>query len=382
MPSIAIEIILTVGAVAAVFSSLLFMLAYRGWMKALRQPPARDDGRAVSVVIAAHDEARNIGALLEALCAQDAAKQDFEVVVVDDRSTDQTGAIARAFAGRLDLRVQRVEATPPDVSPKKHALHLGISEARHDTILLTDADCVPGPFWIKGMRESFSSGADAVVGLAPLDAAAPLDAGASRGLAASYAAFESRRTTMLAVAAAASGLPYMASGRSWGFTRAVYTRSGGLPPLYAQLGGDDDLLLQRLVAAGCRVGTCTRKDAMVRSATPADWRALFVQKMRHYRVSSAYRGRAALLLGAFVAAELLVPLLAVVLTVLIEGPARVLPLLFWLWKLWYDTNFLAHAVKWMDGNSRRLPLALSEGLHIFFSALTGFTSFVKPPHWK
>lgn len=371
-----IDILLALGALAAVFSSLLFMLAYRGWMKALRQPHPRGDGRRVSVVVAAHDEAGNIAALLEALRTQDAPKENFEVVVVDDRSADPTGAIARDFAKRLDLRVLRVDETPPGVSHKKHALHLGIAEARHDTILLTDADCVPEPFWIQGMCESFSSGADVVIGLAPLDGAA------MRGSAAAYAAFESRRTAMLAVAAAASGLPYMASGRSWGFTREAYARSGGLPPLAAHLGGDDDLLLQRMVAAGCRVGTCTRKDAMVRSSPPADWRSLFVQKMRHYRVSSAYRGRAALLLGAFVGTELLVPLIVIAMTVQIDGPARVLPLLFWLWKLWYDTNFLAHAAKWMNGNSRRLPLAFYEGLHIFFSALTGFTSFVKPPRWK
>lgn len=386
------EILIAVGALAAVTSSLFFVFTYRGWMRAVRQLPAAGTAehsslRAVSVVIAAHNEEARLPALLEALTAQEGVRETeapggqtrvaWELIIVDDRSTDRTADIALSFSDTLPLRVLRVEETPPGVSPKKFALHAGITAARFDAVLLTDADCVPGPHWIAGMREAFDASADVVLGLAPLRV--PSHAIASG--AARYAAFESRRTMALSIAAAASGLPYMASGRSWGFTRSVYARCGGLPALYGHLGGDDDLLLQRMTAAGAQVGTCTRQDAIVFSDAPATWRALWRQKLRHYRVSAAYRGRAALLLGVFVAGELLAPLIACALAVLLDGPARLLPPVFWLWKLWYDTGFLSHAFRWTAGEPRRAALAFREGMHIFLSAFTGFASFVKPSRW-
>lgn len=387
------EILIAAAVLCAVTSSLFFVFTYRGWMRALRQlrvrPSAANEQRAqkpgvsvpavsvpaVSVVIAAHDEEANIAALMDALCAQDYASDLYEVILVDDRSKDRTADIALSYLDRLNLRVLRIEETPPGVSPKKFALHEGISAAAQEIVLLTDADCVPRSGWIAGMVEAFSQPADAVIGLAPLTVRG------RRTAAAEYAMFESRRTAALAIAAAAAGLPYMASGRSWAFTRTMYTRCGGLPALYEHLGGDDDLLLQRMVASGAKVGTCTRQDAIVESAALESWSALFRQKQRHYRVSSAYRGRAAFLLAIFVLTELLTPLLVIALSFVLTGPARLLPLVFWLWKLWYDTGFLMYAFKWMSGETSRLPLVFSEGMHIFFSALTGFTSFVKPPRW-
>lgn len=386
------EILIAVGALAAVTSSLFIVFTYRGWMRAVRQLPGSGKTehasiRAVSVVIAAHNEEARLPALLAALAAQEGVREAetlgaqthgaWELIIVDDRSTDRTADIALSFSDTLPLRVLRVEETPSGFSPKKFALHTGITAARFDTVLLTDADCVPGSRWIAGMRDAYTGATDVVLGLAPLRV--PSHAAASG--AARYAAFESRRTMMLSIAAAASGVPYMASGRSWGFTRAMYERAGGLPALSGHLGGDDDLLLQRMTATGARVGTCTRQDAIVFSDTPATWGALWRQKLRHYRVSAAYRGRASMLLGVFVGTELLTPLIAFALVALLDGPARLLPPFFWLWKLWYDTGFLVHAFKWSAGESRRPALAFREGMHIFLSAFTGFASFVKPSRW-
>jgi hypothetical protein len=161
----------------------------------------------------------------------------------------------------------------------------------------------------------------------------------------------------------------------------MYEKCGGLPSLYSHVGGDDDLLLQQMLRHHAQVGICVRQDAMVFSAAPLTWRNLFRQKLRHYRVSASYRGRTALLLATFVVSETAAPIAVIALTLLMNGPERVLPLVLWLWKLWYDSGFLVHAVRWTDGHVGRLRLAFWEGLHIFFSAFTGFTSFVKPPRW-
>lgn len=368
-----ISTLYAIAVLAAVLSSFFFVFIYRGWLLSLRMPTERPKPQPVTVVIAAHNEADTLPDLLHALDVQEYPRELLEIIVVDDRSTDGTAQAATTAAPALPLRILRIDETPAGISPKKWALHHGIQAASNETLLLTDADCVPRPGWIRGMTALIIGEEQVVMGLAPLSGGS--------SIAGSFAAFESRRTMTLAAAAATSGVPYMVSGRSWGFHRRLYERCGGLPALYSHLGGDDDLLLQRMLRYQGTLRVCVQQEAMVYSDPPATWRALVRQKQRHYRVSAAYRGRPALLLGAFVFSETLTPLAAIALTALMPGPERMLPLLFWLWKLWYDTGFLLHAFRWMEGDARRIPLVFREGFHIFFSTLNGVISFVKPQRW-
>lgn len=93
----------------------------------------------VSLLIPARNEAQSIGAALEAALANEGV--DFEVIVLDDHSTDQTAAIVRQFAER-DRRV-RLESAPPLPSGwcgKQHACHALSKLARHDLLVFIDAD--------------------------------------------------------------------------------------------------------------------------------------------------------------------------------------------------------------------------------------------------
>jgi chlorobactene glucosyltransferase len=96
----------------------------------------------VSVIVPARDEERNIKACVTSLLAQD--YDNFEVIVVDDGSTDATPAIlarlARTPEGQRRLRVARVEELPPGWAGKPHALHTGTRIASGEWLLFTDAD--------------------------------------------------------------------------------------------------------------------------------------------------------------------------------------------------------------------------------------------------
>lgn len=360
-------------ALSAVISSLFFVLIYNGWRRAVQTPPGRTPGESVTVVVAAHNEARHLPALLTALREQSLPREQLHIIVVDDRSTDSTRDILEEHGSGLNLHIHHVDAVPEGVSPKKYALHHGISAAATDIVLLTDADCEPESDWAASMLRVFDSGNDVVVGLAPLRG--------EHAAAGRYGAFESRRTMATMSAAAAWKRPYMATGRSWGFRKSLYKKVGGLEALYAQLGGDDDLLLQRLSAAEATVGVCTEPGSFVYSDAPQAWSTLFRQKLRHYSVSSSYRGAAAILLGLFVATELLVPISAVALMLILPGWQKLIPPLFWIWKLWYDSGFLVAAFKWMRGETGRLTLAKWEAFHIFHAVFVGILSYLKRPRW-
>jgi cellulose synthase/poly-beta-1,6-N-acetylglucosamine synthase-like glycosyltransferase len=98
----------------------------------------------VSVVIAARNEARRIGQGLQSVLAQDYPNLEF--IVVDDRSTDETGRILDHAANRDSrLRVVHVADVPTGWLGKTHALHLGAARATGDLLLFTDADVIMEP---------------------------------------------------------------------------------------------------------------------------------------------------------------------------------------------------------------------------------------------
>lgn len=101
----------------------------------------------VSIILPARDEERNIRRCVESLLEQD--YDNFEVIVVDDGSTDNTAAILENIAethpqGKR-LWILHVRELPAGWAGKPHAIHCGVQEAQGKWLLLTDADTWHAP---------------------------------------------------------------------------------------------------------------------------------------------------------------------------------------------------------------------------------------------
>ncbi|HEU4995029.1 MAG TPA: glycosyltransferase family 2 protein [Gemmatimonadaceae bacterium] len=136
------------GGVALVALGALAQLVW-GWLDIpsladVPAPPAWTRRPRVSVIVAARDEERHILAAVTALLGQD--YPDYQVVVVDDRSSDRTSEII-ARVSRQDARVRalRVNELPDGWLGKNHALHLGAESADGELLLFADADVVLEP---------------------------------------------------------------------------------------------------------------------------------------------------------------------------------------------------------------------------------------------
>lgn len=98
----------------------------------------------VSLIVAARNEAQNIREALRSHLAQDYA--DYELIVINDRSEDETGHILDAMAiGDSRLTVVHLDSLPSGWLGKNHALYLGAKKASGDLLLFTDADIVMAP---------------------------------------------------------------------------------------------------------------------------------------------------------------------------------------------------------------------------------------------
>jgi len=99
-------------------------------------------GVLVSVIIPAYNAARTLPACLKALEDQTLSRSSYEIIVVDDGSTDATREIARSHGVRL--------LTQPNHGPAA-ARNLGVRAAQGEVLLFTDADCAPARDWIAAM---------------------------------------------------------------------------------------------------------------------------------------------------------------------------------------------------------------------------------------
>jgi glycosyltransferase involved in cell wall biosynthesis len=107
-----------------------------------------------SVVVAARDAARTLGACLDSLTALD--HPSYEVIVVDNASVDATAGVAAARDG---VRVLHEPRRGPAA-----ARNTGVEAARGAIVAFTDADCVADPGWLRGLEDALEDRADRVAG--------------------------------------------------------------------------------------------------------------------------------------------------------------------------------------------------------------------------
>jgi len=103
-----------------------------------------------SVVVPAYNAERTVGRCLEALAAQSIPQEDYEVLVIDDGSTDGTARVVESFSNKLTLRFEGQPNSGPAAARNR-----GARAAEGEIILFTDSDCVPTQNWIEEMVRPF-----------------------------------------------------------------------------------------------------------------------------------------------------------------------------------------------------------------------------------
>lgn len=235
----------------------------------------------VSVVICAHNAAHYLQKLLPVLFQQ--AHPVFEVVLVIDRSTDNTLDMAQHWvAQETRLRYFSIEETPPDIQPKKYALMQGIQMAQYESILLTDADCMPAsPQWIGRMQAAFQASTTFVLGVSFYEE--------SPSWLSKVVGFETLMTALYYLSFAKAGLPYMGVGRNLAYRRSFFLDKGGFTAdQLAVVGGDDDLWVGNW-ANNQNTAVCMHPAALTYSQLPNGWRHWYRQKIRHLSVGKHYK---------------------------------------------------------------------------------------------
>jgi len=228
----------------------------------------------ISVVIAAKNESRRLMPLLQSLENLDYPREQYEVILVDDASTDDTPAILKSAAQKHDnWRFLRIEQQSDKFHAKKTALAKGVREAMGELIFVTDADCSVPEQWLTRMSAQFDEKTAMVLGYSPLES--------GTGFLDKWLKFDNLFSAITVMAPTVWGFPISSVGRNMAFRKSAYEQIGGYESLTRFKSGDDIHLTERM--RDQRVGkikACVHPDTFVYTQPPENGREIIFQQIR------------------------------------------------------------------------------------------------------
>lgn len=250
--------------------------------------------KGVSIIICAKNEAQNLQQYLPKITAQNYPIDLFEIVIVDDNSTDDTKAIVQNLQKKHD-NIRLIKNDHQSQFPgKKSALDCGIRNASFDYLLLTDADCYPNSeWWLDKMTNSYDS-ETIVLGYGAYQSRTTL---LNR-----FIRWETMHTFIQYSSYAKANNAYMSVGRNVAYPKKAYfaaLENKEFLKKYTQLpSGDDDLLLQEMIKSS-KVAVINTPESHTISNVAENAQDWIKQKRRHLSTGKYYRTKAKNLLGLY-----------------------------------------------------------------------------------
>lgn len=245
----------------------------------------------VSVIICARDEAPNLAANLPGALVQ-VYPSSHEVIVVNHNSQDDTRYLLEEFKKTFkDLHIVNLEYEAKGIPGKKYPLSMGIREAKHEVVLLTDTDCIPASeYWIEKMQDGYDDGVKIVLGYSPYQK--------RPGLLNKLIRFETFHSALQYLSFALAGQPYMGVGRNLSYKKELFFKNKGFSSVNHLPGGDDDLFINQ-VADGSNTRIVIDPESFTLSEPKKTFREWVQQKTRHHSTGKFYRPKQKWLLGIY-----------------------------------------------------------------------------------
>ena len=231
-----------------------------------------------SVIIPARNEERNISTLLRALENQSYPRHLFEVIVIDDHSTDSTAEMVQGFQGvrLLHLKEEGIN------SYKKKAIATGIDAATGEIIVTTDADCHPLPQWLTTLA-AFREEKKAVF------ITAPVVIECNSSVLQIFQAMDFMVLQGITGATVHSHQLSMCNGANLCYERKAFYDVGGFAGIDSIASGDDMLLMHKMnVHFPGRVHYLKSASAIVSTRPATSWNEFFNQRIRWASKAAKY----------------------------------------------------------------------------------------------
>ncbi len=277
------------GILPVILYSILFAFLYRAWIKKSDQVIPTSDLPFISVIIPFRNEKENLPVLISALLNQKYPAGNFEIIAVDDHSSDNTTTLVSELAFKTD----NFKIVNTIGQGKKAALKTGIEIARGSLIATIDADCLPSPEWLYSIANAYAPNKPSML-------IGPVKMISSESRLGQFQSMDYMALQLTGAAAAIIDKPVYCSGANLVFKKDTWQAAQVNLRGARHASGDDVFLLHAIMKMGLRVEFIKDKNALVSTKPEVSVMDFIKQRMRWGGKSISYNEKSSLELALLV----------------------------------------------------------------------------------
>ncbi len=193
----------------------------------------------VSVIVAARNEEKNIGNLIVAIKKQNYPSHLFELIIVDDHSTDKTADVIKPFLNNQIRLIPLCLADKATVAYKKAAIDAGIKNSKGELVITTDADCIMPENWLSTITAFYEQHHPKMIVM-------PVVIKNNHSFLGLFQTLDFMSLQGITGAAVHQKIHGMCNGANLAYTRKVYDEVNGFEGIDHIASGDDMLLMHKI----------------------------------------------------------------------------------------------------------------------------------------
>ena len=324
--------------------------------------------KTVSVVVACRNEEVNLPHLLRALHKQ--SVKDFELILVNDHSTDRTAEIMHDAT----LHFDNIRIIQSQVIGKKAALREAIQVAKGNLIITTDADCIPTEKWVETMLAfQVKHDCDLII--------APVQIMENNTLFSKIESLEFASLIATGAGAAGSYMPIMCNGANMAFRKQTWLDSWSeIQP--NEMSGDDIFLLLSIKEKGGKIRFLKSRNALVSTKPSENIATFFKQRQRWTSKSKSYTDFHIVFVAVLVFLVSLIQIVVLVVSVFVPE-LWLLTAVFFLIKYMIDVFFMLTVNDFFKTKKLLFRSLILSVVYPFYITYTALSTLVKSSKsWK
>jgi len=374
-------LILLILTVIVLLGYSLLIWQYRVWFLRLPEftPVSAEHNTRFSIIIPARNEENNIAGCLQSVLQQQYPAHLFEVIVINDHSTDNTEVIVRSLQQQYNnlqlLNLIDVLKDKPVNAYKKKAIELAIAQSSGNWIVTTDADCMVQPEWLSLLDQYIQN-------QQPVFIAAPVMFTHTGSFLSAFQLLDFISLQGITAAAVSAGYHTMCNGANIAYRKDVFYEVGQFSGIDQIASGDDMLLMYKIKQQyPNRLGYLFHRGAIVTTAPMPDWSSFLNQRIRWASKADKYQDKTIFRALALVYA------------------LNLLLLVLFFWSFWVEGGWLAWLLlvitKTLVELSLMLPVArfyqrvsllnwflIMQPFHICYTVIAGWLGKFGTYQWK